>query len=202
MTACLQITGDTMQELRKLLGAKRPIPFIAVAHTDHSNTPHVHALAILRTYLSQEQLGRLRGGAEQAVVGQGVGLSQAQKAPQENASGFTRTTNTTRASVLRNPGLRQTSGDIFVASATFSASGAGGGGGGDGGGGGEGRGVATAYSGSGRKPFICPACNQPSGLRKVDTYFECNRCGMEIGRPRILERSLSFIQAGEDSYSS
>src|SRR5690349_7862630 len=44
------IARHTMRDLQKILRAKGPIPFVAAVHTDHSDTPHVHALAILKTY--------------------------------------------------------------------------------------------------------------------------------------------------------
>ena len=44
------------------------VPFVAVAHTDHSDTPHVHALAVLRTYLTEEKLTKLREACEGVVL--------------------------------------------------------------------------------------------------------------------------------------
>ena len=63
-----QITRQTMRELRKILKSSRSVPFVAVAHTDHSDTPHVHALAVLRTYLTEEKLTKLREACEGVVV--------------------------------------------------------------------------------------------------------------------------------------
>ncbi len=57
-----------MRELQRILRSSRSVPFVAVAHTDHSQTPHVHALAVLRTYLTEEKLTKLREACEGVVV--------------------------------------------------------------------------------------------------------------------------------------
>ena len=64
--------------------------------------------------------------------------------------------------------------DIFIAKSGVTSSATRGGGG-----------IAAAGD-PGRKLFFCPGCNQPSKLKKTDNYFECKRCGMEIGRRRNL----------------
>ena len=169
-----QITRQTMRQLQRILRSSKPIPFLAVAHTDHSDTPHVHALAVLRTYMSEEKLTRLREACE-GVVLTGYPEQSAQTArPARNqitASGIPiRSTarpvaRWERAQTRFLPARR----DIFIARAGISAAETRGGGGG-------------AAGVPGRKLFVCPGCNRPSSLKKTDSYFECKRCGMEIGR--------------------
>jgi len=169
-----QITRQTMRQLQKILGQTRPIPFMAVAHTDHSQTPHVHALAILRTYISEEKLARLREAAEHAVIGEAYpqpsvqAVREYREAPYQRRSTGTLTRSTERsfARTLKwhahSMPARQ---DIFIARATVTPS-------------------STGSGGNGapwKKVFVCPGCNQPSSLKRIDKYFECKKCGMEIG---------------------
>jgi hypothetical protein len=174
------ITRQTMRDLQKILRTKRPIPFVAAVHTEHSDTPHVHALAILKTYLNDKQLEKLRQSAEAAVIGEGYSpvSAGAEKAQRRQA-----TTKLARAHSA--PRQQSTSnrfaGDIFVANRFQNIPV-----------------QARSLTTPGKRIFVCPACREPSSLRKVDTYFECKKCGMEIGRPRQLSLSQSrMFQGGE-----
>ena len=177
-TADLQkVTRQTMRQLQKILGSTRPIPFAAVAHTDHSDTQHVHALAVLRTYLNEEKLTKLREACEGVVVtGQAQSAQTLRPVRHQLSASGARTQPTDRPFTpslrwqARPMPLRQ---DIFIAKSitTTRARGS------------EGMNLANY---PGRKLFICPGCNQPSKLKKKDNYFECKKCGMEIGRKKRL----------------
>jgi hypothetical protein len=146
-----QITRQTMRQLQRILRSNSPIPFLAVAHTDHSDTPHVHALAVLRTYLSEDKLARLREACERVVVtGYPEPSVQTERGysnqrPSTGTGGGTRTGSIAQA-FRWQPHFLPSKHDIFIARAGIRAlethSG-----GGDRGGGGE--------APSGRKVFVC-----------------------------------------------
>lgn len=174
------ITRQTMRDLQKIIRTKQPVPFVAAVHTDHSDTPHVHALAILKTYLGEDQLAKLRQSAEAAVIAEGYAPSSAavEKTQLQYAATTLRLGNP--ANRRLNVGNRL-AGDIFVANRFQSVPV-----------------QARSLTTPGKRIFVCPACREPSSLRKVDTYFECKKCGMEIGRPRQLTLSQSrMFQGGE-----
>jgi hypothetical protein len=174
------ITRQTMRDLQKILRSKRPIPFVAAVHTDHSDTPHVHALAILKTYLGEAQLAKLRQSAETAVIGEGYAPSSAEVAKTQHQYAATKLRLGDPANRRLTIGNRN-KGDIFVAN-RFSSVPV----------------QARSLTTPGKRIFVCPACREPSSLRKVDIYFECKKCGMEIGRPRQLNLSQSrMYQGGE-----
>jgi len=187
-----QITRQTMRQLQKIVRSNRPIPFLAVAHTDHSDTPHVHALAVLRTYLTEEKMTKLREALERVVVT--GNLQQSAQTPrtarhQLSASGVrTRSVGRPFARTLRwraHPmPARQ---DIFIAKSVVNSGAT------------RGGGVTRVTYNPGRKLFVCPGCNQSAKLKKVDTYFECKRCGMEIGRRS--NRHIFAERGGGQSYS-
>ena len=186
-----QITRQTMRQLQKILRSNRPIPFLAVAHTDHSDTPHVHALALLRTYLTEEKLTKLREACERVVVAgyQEQSAQTPRPARHQLSAAGSRTQSTGRlfARNLRwqahSMPARQ---DIFIAKSVRTRA--------------RGSGGMAVADYPGRKLFICPGCNQPSKLKKTDNYFECKRCGMEIGRRRNLHIFAQRREGGQ-SYS-
>ena len=167
-----QITRQTMRQLQRILRSSKPIPFLAVAHTDHSDTPHVHALAVMSTYLTEDKLAKLREACERVVVTgypeQSVQIVKGHSNRRSSDGTPTRTRPVTRA-FRWQPRFLPARHDIFIANAGMSTAETRGGGGG-------------AVGAPGRKVFVCPGCNQPSALKKTDSYFECKRCGMEIGR--------------------
>ena len=191
------ITRQTMRELQKILRSKRSVPYIAVTHTDHSQTPHVHALAVLRTYLTEEKLTKLREACE-VVVLTGQEVRQTIRSPefqtrddrQDNArqGRLLRLRTSPDKSRVSGRSMRPT-GDIFIAKSSQTSTATLG----------RGRGGMGPAARPGRKLFICPGCNQASALKKVDSYFECKRCGMEIGRRRSLH-IFAQRQEGGDSY--
>ena len=153
-----QITRRAMRQLQKILRSNRPIPFLAVAHTDHSDTPHVHALAVLRTYLTQDTLTKLREACERVVVtGQEQSAQTLRPARHQLSAAGARTQSTGRlfARSLRwqahSMPVRR---DIFIAKSAVTSTESRGGGGGGGG----------AYNPA-RKLFICPGCNQHTTLK-------------------------------------
>jgi len=172
------ITRQTMRDLQKILRAKGPIPFVAAVHTDHSDTPHVHALAILKTYLGETQLAKLRQSAEAAVIGEGYAPSSAAIAKTLLQYAATKLRLGHSANRRISTGNRF-KGDIFVANRFQSVPV-----------------QARSLTTPGKQILICPACREPSSLRKVDSYFECKKCGMEIGRPRLLSLSQSLMYQG------
>jgi predicted RNA-binding Zn-ribbon protein involved in translation (DUF1610 family) len=180
-----KVTRQTMRELQKILRSKRIVPFVAVAHTDHSQTPHVHALAVLRTYLTEEKLAKLREACE-GVVLTGQEVRQNLKAPAyqaRNGAAKARSTRLFRARSLGwQPRSMPVSQDIFIAKEATRARGGGG---------------LPAANNPARKLFICPGCNQSSKLKKTDNYFECKRCGMEIGRKKNLHIFAQRREGGQ-----
>ena len=186
-----QITRQTMRQLQRILRSNRPIPFLAVAHTDHSDTPHVHALAILRTYMSEEKLSRLREDCERVVV---TGYpEQSVQTPRPARNQITAFGTPIRSTARSFAHLERTQTrflparhDIFIANAGMSTA--------------ETRGGGGAAAAPGRKLFVCPGCNQPSALKRVDTYFECKKCGMEIGHRS--NRQIFASRGGGESYSA
>src|SRR5271166_1835977 len=114
-----QITRRAMLQLQKILHSKKFIPFVAVAHTDHSNTPHVHTLAVLRTYLTEEKLTKLRETLERVVLtGQEQSAQTARTARHQLSASGVRTRSTGRSyahSLARQPRFLPISKDIFIA---------------------------------------------------------------------------------------
>ena len=185
-----QITRHTMRELQKILKASRPVPFIAVAHTDHSDTPHVHALALLKTYLTEEKLTKLREACERVVVtGEAQSAQTLQPDRHQLSAGGARTRPAGRSfprTLRTKPRFLPVSQDIFIAKSVRTTA--------------RGSGGMAVADYPGRKLFICPGCNQTSKLKKIENYFECKRCGMEIGRRRNLHIFAQRREGGE-SYS-
>jgi hypothetical protein len=177
------ITRQAMRDLQKTLRTKRPIPFVAAVHTDHSDTPHVHALAILKTYLGETQLAKLRQSAEEAVIAEGYARSSAAIAKTQLQYAATKLRFAHSENRQLNIG-NHLKGDIFVANRFPSVPV-----------------QARSLTIPSKRIFVCPACREPSSLRKIDTYFECKNCGMEIGRPRQLTLSQSLSYQGGESYS-
>jgi predicted RNA-binding Zn-ribbon protein involved in translation (DUF1610 family) len=145
-------------------GTPREIPFIAAEHTDHSNTPHVQGILLIKRQgremlITQEILNDFREAVAAQAAAQRGARDQGAEVLLEQSS-------------LQQDALLQAAGSTLVSEATILEQG-------------TGASLATTELG-----LTCPMCSQGVFARRRNSnVYACSVCGYAVRRGVVLRKS-------------